>query len=356
MSDGNDHRWAYYHSMEHDCIILCNLCQCVNSTISGLWPRFFIPFFRRFSPAPSLPDKHPGYRKCAPLFLGSASCYFVLQCGIAEAIDQSIQSLTLLAVGAIPVIMALVIRQVTDRVDGTDRMSGDLINRPVDCRNTGHIAAVVADCFDGTLGGITGGHGSHQNQHMLAGDHGLDVVTENDLGVGIVLRLQNVNSLVLVDGAETGLGQFLSNAGTQNSGTVQTQDGIHWCIIDKMRHQFVSGGPGLAQTGLLISNVNIVVNMGMIGSKVAFRKTQGDVAAGNGQVTVAPSPVKGIFPSVVYISVALSTGSHRPDFLRQPVLECTDFPHISARLSDYFICNNFSTKSQIILYMYLSIL
>lgn len=37
------------------------------------------------------------------------------------------------------------------------------------------------------------------------------------------------------------------------------------------------------------------------------------------------------------ISVVLSTGSHRPEFLRRPVLECTDFPHIAARLSGCFI-------------------
>ena len=28
------------------------------------------------------------------------------------------------------------------------------------------------------------------------------------------------------------------------------------------------------------------------------------------------------------LSVALSTGSHRPEFLRQSVLGCTDFPHL----------------------------
>lgn len=33
-------------------------------------------------------------------------------------------------------------------------------------------------------------------------------------------------------------------------------------------------------------------------------------------------------PADAFIPVALSTDSRRPDFLRRPVLECTDFPHI----------------------------
>ena len=38
------------------------------------------------------------------------------------------------------------------------------------------------------------------------------------------------------------------------------------------------------------------------------------------------------------IPVVLSTGSHRPEFLRLLVLECTDFPHLvnKARLFGYF--------------------
>ena len=44
MSGGNAHRRAYYHSMEYDCIITCNVCQCVILFFTRLWPRFFAPF------------------------------------------------------------------------------------------------------------------------------------------------------------------------------------------------------------------------------------------------------------------------------------------------------------------------
>ena len=36
---------------------------------------------------------------------------------------------------------------------------------------------------------------------MLAPNHGLDIVTENNLGVGVVLRFQNIDGLMLIDGA-----------------------------------------------------------------------------------------------------------------------------------------------------------
>ena len=47
------------------------------------------------------------------------------------------------------------------------------------------------------------------------------------------------------------------------------------------------------------------------------------------------------FRGITPLSVVRSTGSHRPEFLRRPVLGCTDFPHriinYPARLSGCFI-------------------
>ena len=60
-------------------------------------------------------------------------------------------------------------------------------------------------------------------------------------------------------------------------------------------------------------------------------------------LTFAPSPVNlrsiGSLLGYYYpLSVVRSTGSHRPEFLRRPVLGCTDFPHpLRARLSGCFI-------------------
>ena len=48
---------------------------------------------------------------------------------------------------------------------------------------------------------------------MLAPDHPLGVVPENDLGIGIVLRIQNVDCLMGIDGTEAALGQLLGEQG-----------------------------------------------------------------------------------------------------------------------------------------------
>ena len=50
---------------------------------------------------------------------------------------------------------------------------------------------------------------------MLALDHGLIIVPENDLGICIVFRFQNVNRLVGVNGVEPALRQLPGNAGAQ---------------------------------------------------------------------------------------------------------------------------------------------
>jgi hypothetical protein len=118
---------------------------------------------------------------------------------------------------------------------------------------------------------------------VLAADHRLDIVTENNLGIGIVLRLHNVNGLVGIDGTEAGLGQFVGNAGTQNSGAVQTQNGINGGIIDEVGNQLISAVLGLRNTGLLISDINVVIDMGVIGHKVALGNTQRGIALLNRQ-------------------------------------------------------------------------
>jgi hypothetical protein len=46
-----------------------------------------------------------------------------------------------------------------------------------------------------------------------------------------------------------------------------------------MRNQFVSAVPSLAQTGLLEGNINVVVDVGVVGRKVTLCVTQRSLAA-----------------------------------------------------------------------------
>lgn len=84
-----------------------------------------------------------------------------LKSGITKTVDQGINAAASLAVGALTVIIALIVRNVRDGVDGVDRITADLIDSAVDGGNTGHLTAIIADGFDGLLGGETGGAGCH---------------------------------------------------------------------------------------------------------------------------------------------------------------------------------------------------
>jgi hypothetical protein len=88
---------------------------------------------------------------------------------------------------------------------------------------------------------------------------------------------------VSVDGTETGLAQFISDAGTQNSSAVQTQNGVNRGIVDKIGNQLICAVLSLGNTGLLEGNINIVIDMGVVGDKVALGNTQGDITLLNRQ-------------------------------------------------------------------------
>ena len=207
-----------------------------------------------------------------------------LQPGVAVGIDQGVQASALLAVGAVLVVVAFVIGQVVLGEDAVDLLAADLIGHGVQGRNAHDLAAVVTDGLDALLGGIAGGAGSHQHQHMLVADHGLDVVTEEHLVVDAEFRLHNINGLVGVQAVEAVLAQLICQAGADDCGAVQTQDGIHRGTAPvKSSHQLLCNFPSLTQTALGIGNINIIVNVAMVGRKMTLGHPEGNIAALNGK-------------------------------------------------------------------------
>ncbi len=95
------------------------------------------------------------------------------------------------------VVEALVVGQVVHGIDGTDGITGNLVHSTVNGSNTCHTAAVVLNCLDGTLGGKAGGDGCHQNQNVLTPDHGLDIVTENNLGIGVIFSIFFITKIAI---------------------------------------------------------------------------------------------------------------------------------------------------------------
>ena len=89
---------------------------------------------------------------------------------------------------------------------------------------------------------------------------------------------------MLVDGAEAGLGQFLGDTGTQDSGAVQAEDGIHGGIIDEMGNELVGTVLSFTQTGLVIGDVDVVVDVRVIGGEVAAGDPKRDIATADRQI------------------------------------------------------------------------
>ena len=209
---------------------------------------------------------------------------FTLQLRIAEAVDQGVDFLPGLAVGALPVVVAGVAGKVLNGVDRPDGVALHLVYGAVNGRHTRHGAAVIGDGLQGALGGIARGNGSHEHQNVLAPDHALGIVPENDLGVGIVFRLQDIDGLVGIDGAEAALGQLLGKAGAHHTGAVQAQYGVHRGVIHEIGHQLPRAVLGLAEAGLLIGDIHIVIDVGVIGCKMAPGNAKGRTAMANGHL------------------------------------------------------------------------
>jgi hypothetical protein len=82
-----------------------------------------------------------------------------------------------------------------------------------------------------------------------------------------------------IDGTEAALGQFLRQASADDGGTVQTQNGVHRGIIDKGSHHLLGNILRFAEAGLGICNINVVIDMAVVGGEVAASHSQGHIAA-----------------------------------------------------------------------------
>ena len=111
-----------------------------------------------------------------------------LQNGIAVGINQGVQLLSLGAEGAAAGFPAAVIDQVVGVEDVGDGDAADFLDRGEDGGDADHFAAAAADGLHGGIRGIARGHAGQQDQHVLIGDHGHGVFTEDQLAAGGVFR------------------------------------------------------------------------------------------------------------------------------------------------------------------------
>ena len=86
---------------------------------------------------------------------------------------------------------------------------------------------------------------------MLALDHGGQIIPQEDLAAGGILRGDDVDGLVGVHIGKAVLGQLIGQAGADDLSAVQAEDGIHDGAVLVGRHQLL--GHSLAQRAFACS-------------------------------------------------------------------------------------------------------
>ena len=193
---------------------------------------------------------------------------------ITEAVDEGVDLLTGLAVWAIAGVVGLIVREISNAVDGADRIACNFINCTVDSSNTGDSTAVVTDSLDSSLSCEACCNRSHEDNNVLAADHWKNVVAEDDLGVSVELRSYDVAGIVRVDGCETALCESLGNTCAENLCTVKADDGINRSIVDKVANQLLCSFFSIRKTHLLWCNIDIIIDMAVVSSKMTVSYVQ----------------------------------------------------------------------------------
>ena len=136
--------------------------------------------------------------------------------------------------------------------------------------------------LDGGLRGVARGHRRGQDQHVLAFDHGLDVVAEDQLAARGVLRGHHVDGLVRVHVAEVVARQLLGKARADDLHAVQTQHGVDDGGVRIGCHQRLCHSLRLGQARLLHGDVDVVVDVAVAGGKVPLCHAQKEIGSFGG--------------------------------------------------------------------------
>jgi hypothetical protein len=113
---------------------------------------------------------------------------------------------------------------------------------------------------------------------MLALHHGGQVVAQDDLAAGGVLRRDDVDGLVGVHVGKAVLRQLVGKAGADDLGAVQAEHGVHDGVVLVSRHQFFCHGLCLGKAGLLGGDVDVIIDMAVAGGKMTLCHAQEQVA------------------------------------------------------------------------------
>ena len=119
---------------------------------------------------------------------------------------------------------------------------------------------------------------------MLALDHGGQIVAQDDLAAGGVLRGDDIDGLVGVHVGKAVLGQLVGKAGADDLRAVQAENGIHDGVVLVGSHQLFCHGLCLGKAGLLGGDIDIVIDVAVAGCEMALCHTQEQIALVGGKL------------------------------------------------------------------------
>lgn len=121
-----------------------------------------------------------------------------LQLRISKIIDDRVNLLPGLAEWAVVRRIGLIVYEIIRMKDRMDRIILDRVSGTEDRGDTLDDTAIVSDTFQ-TLGNRFSSRGGCQKKHdVLSAYHGLDIVAEDHLSVGIKFRFYDINTFVHV--------------------------------------------------------------------------------------------------------------------------------------------------------------
>ena len=143
-----------------------------------------------------------------------------------------------------------------------------LFQHAEDGGNALDLAAVILDTLQGAPGALAGVDGGDQDQHLPPHDHGGQVVPEDQLPVGVILRGDYVNVFAAVDGKDFLFGQVAGEERADDLAPVQTYDGVHPLVIGVVLGQGHGSFPGHGELVLHAGDVDVVAVVGVPGGKM----------------------------------------------------------------------------------------
>ena len=123
------------------------------------------------------------------------------------------------------------------------------------------IAAVILNAFHAAANADAGRHGSHEEYDVFLAHHGFDIFSKEHLPIVCTFRTDDVNLFVLGSGCL--FLQFNREKRTNNTGSVQTNDGINGIYILVLACQRVCTFLCILLAGFQHGQINKVIDMRM---------------------------------------------------------------------------------------------